>query len=250
MQNEKQNKHIQQTVGELQQLPDGFAFNSQKVWTGLEQQLPAKKKNYTTWYYAAAAVLLVSGAAYFSVLTSNTGQLADKQLTAGLSVPGKPKTVVVPVIHRTNNQPAPVSALHAVKKQAIQPSAIKSFEDKKVDKIETVPAPLVIAPADQMVADVPPAEQVNTEEKKKLPAIASTKPAPKKYKIIHLNELMQSATTTDLQNTLSKSELKKMMHQQNDEKETTTPIENNTRQLFFFKIKPATTTNTISIVEN
>lgn len=248
MQNEKQNKHIQQTVGELQQLPNGFAFNSQKVWISLEQQLPVKKITRTTWYYAAAAILLVAGTAYLTMRTGNTSQFTDKKLTAGLPVPGKQKTVVAP-IHKTNDQPALVSTLPpAVKKQVVQAVATKLSGEKKTNKIETVPAPQIIVPAEQIVAEAPLAEQVNKEEKRKLPAVTLTKPAPKKYKVIHLNELMQS-TIPDPQNMLSKSEFKKMM-QQNEEKETAAPAENNTKQLFFFKIKPATTTNTISIVEN
>jgi predicted outer membrane repeat protein len=249
MQSERQNNHIQQAVDGLQQVPDRFVFNSGETWSGLEQRLPGKKKK-KTWYYAAAAILLVAGTVYLGFLSNKSKLIVNGGAIASAALQPE-KKFAKPAFNQKNvHITVSASSLRVSEKHNTPTMAVHAAEVKHKNGLEIVPEAKALTTAEQIVVTNPTIEQASNEIKKIIPAIAATKPAPKKYKVIHLNELLQSAIVADQQNTLSKSELKKMMQYQNDEKEIVTPSENNSKQLFFFKIKPATTTNTISIVEN
>ncbi|MDB5211597.1 MAG: hypothetical protein JWQ30_2424 [Sediminibacterium sp.] len=247
MQEEKQNKQIRNTLDELQQLPEGFVFNNQKVWAGLEQQLPGKKNKKATWYYAAAVILLMAGAAYLLLVKNNNKEFVKETTVVNFRSEANP--AVSPVILPKNILHTQVKAeAYITKKKPHQLIPAIPVAQKEINNDGIKIDPPAVAPAEQIVVITPPVQQSAPEEKKKIPAIAVSKPAPKKYKVIHLNELLQLPVAPDPQSTLSRSEFKKMM-QQNEEKEIATPAENNTKQLFFFKIKPPVT-STISIVEN
>lgn len=240
MQNEKQNKHIQQTVGELQQLPDGFAFNSQKVWGGLEQQLPGRQQKKVGWYYVAAAVLSIACTTYF-VFSNKAKHLAITQAIVNPVTAPLQGIASLPVPQQKNKKESSIKISHTVK-QTIKTNVTVLPEQKEVAGISMQPPEPVATQVEQTVTITLPAEKINKEEKKIVPVTAG-KPLPK-YRIVHLNELDQSPAPVN--NSLTRSELKRNSQQHTDEKEIT-PLVENSRQLLYFKIKPITT---ISIVEN
>jgi hypothetical protein len=247
MQQEKQTKQIRAAIDELQQVPDSFVFNSPQVWTGLEQQLPGAKKKNAKFYYAAAAVLLITGTVYLGFMKNDTKQVLNTP-TAGLPVLPQKKSEV-PLIHqyKIQQQHNSTGLVQPAKKKVNQQINTIALAQKEPDNPETKEPQPIIVPMEQATANIPPNTELQKEEPKKLPVTVLSKPVPKKYKVIHINELNYFAPAPDPQNNLGRYEFRKLMQQQQEEKETVLPTDNHVKQLFFFKIKPTTTT---TLVEN
>jgi hypothetical protein len=246
MQDDKQNKQIRSAIDGLDQLPEGFAFNSQRAWNGIEEKLPGKKQNRTVWYYAAAAIVLLMGASYIAFFNHSTTLTIQTQPVATAPAPAvlpglKEKKIIetgrsqVMANKRSNN------------KKSIAPKPIPSPIAKEIIDVAEAKETPATAQVEQVFPPVNSIEILSKEDKKKPVLTIAKKPVPRKYRIIHLNDL-DAMPATNAQNNLSKSELRKIMNQQSEEKESPQSVEPTTRQLFFLKSKTATTTNTI--VEN
>jgi hypothetical protein len=239
MQNEKQNKHIQSALNDLQQLPVGVTFSSQKVWAGLEQQLPNSEPKKRSWYYAAAAILFLIIITSVVFLNKTKQSYHAPTIVTTPVVPAK-NTSFLPVRQQKNKEPLIThTSSHTVKHTANTNILILPGQKETPPPSTQYGQPGATVP-EQVAATVLPAEKIILAEKKSIPVVV---PKPK-YRIIHLNELDQSLAPVN--SALTRSELKRNSQQHTDEKEITIPPENN-KQLFYFKIKPVTTT---SILEN
>jgi hypothetical protein len=246
MQDDKQNKQIRSAIDGLDRLPEGFAFNSQRAWNGIEEKLPGKKQNRPIWYYAAAAIVLLMGASYIVFFSHSTKAAVETQSAVTASAPAalyrsKENKIMeadrsIATANKRSNDKKPI----APKPVISSPIAKETIE---VTEGRETPATVQV---EQVSAAVIPIETPAKEDKKKPVLTIAKKPLVRKYRIIHLNDL-DAMPATNTQNNLTKSELRKIMNQQNEEKESPQTIEPTTRQLFFFKSKTAPTN---TIVEN
>jgi hypothetical protein len=247
MQEDKQNKEIRSSIDGLDQLPEGFAFNSQRAWNGIEEKLPGKKQGKPVWHYAAAAVILLMGVSYFLFLGPSDKNNIETKTTAAISnypiIPSTRKENKIVGSH-SNNLTADKKPTN--KKIIDQEILTASNVVKEMNEAEPKKTP-VTKSIEEIIIPVTTAESPIKEDKKKPVLIAAKKTEAKKYRIIHLNDL-DALPVSHEQSNLTKSEFRKIISQQNEEKEVSQPpAETNLRQLLFLKTKPA---NTSTIVEN
>ena len=247
MQQEKQTKQIRSVIDELQKVPDGFVFNNQQVWTGLEQQLPGTKKKNAKFYYAAAAVLLITGTVYLGFMKNDAKQVLNTSTAGHPVLPQKKPEALLIHQDKIQQQHNLTGAVQSAKKKINQQINTIPLAQKEADNPEKKEPQPIIVPIEQATAVIPPIIEPQKEEPKKLPVTVLSKPVPKKYNVIHINELNYFTPAPDPQSNLGRYEFRKPMHQLQDEKETPLPTDNHVKQLFFFKIKPTTTT---TLVEN
>lgn len=246
MQGDKQNNQIRSAIDGLEQLPEGFSFNSQRVWTGIEEKLPGEKQKKATWYYAAAAAVLLMGASYFVFLSpSIKNNIEPKATIAELKKTSfaeeKQNKSTVSGIDNISQEKKSIRKKTTGVKTVIASPPIKETMQLEENKM------VVVSSAEPVVLFENKKEPIK-EEKNKPAATVAKKTAVKKFRIIHLNDLDALPATNDNSN-LTKSELRKMMNQQIEEKELAQPSETNSKSLYFFKTKPANT-STNTIVEN
>lgn len=241
MQHLKQDDSIQSAIHEMQHLPEGFSFNPQKAWSGIEKKLPEQANTSHKWYWAAAVFIFTIVTLYFTATSPNHNSLTQNNTRQ------TPSTVI-----RNAQKSSPT--------QNEAPASLLTRDPKKTKKSIT-PMPKknsekYITPSEfpeQVLATIVelPTHPVITVDKTEKPSIqeiktaAITKPVIKKYKVIHINELNTGYNIPVELKSLSKYELKKAELLES----TTQPTENFTRQLLFFKKLP-TVINTISISEN
>lgn len=239
MQHLKLDNSIRKAIDEMQEMPEGFVFNSQGAWLGIEQKLPQKTKSIRKGYFAAAAVILLMAANYFIITPTPAHQ---KQLTQKTNdeipsrIINKEPTVV-------NNQEVISKKLSLV---ALKKNTRKTLPVSADSSVEPITA-LVSQDhaANAAIETIPTTDKTEKQASKELTVTTTVKQLPKKYKIVHINELNPAYSLPSELKNLSKYDLKK-----NEVLESTTqPAENITRQLFFFKKVPSTNT-TISISEN
>lgn len=248
MQNDKQNNQVRSAIEELDQLPDGFNFNSRHTWAKIEEKLPGKQQRTTAWYYAAAAIVLLAGISSFFYFKTSPG---NNNASTGFAVTVNPVFSTSPKENK-NSTPrhvsvsaarSPIKANITKNKTAVSSPVLK--EEENTDPKET----LVTSAAETLPATVAVTEPITSKEEKKKPVVsAAKKPVAKRYRVIHINEL-DAMPVAPASGNLTKSEFRKMMNQQIEEKELSQPTENNTRSLFFFKTRPSNT-STNTIVEN
>jgi hypothetical protein len=243
MSTEKQDKFIREAADELNQLPEGFAFNANKTWKQLEQQLQPRKKNKAVWYYAAAAIILlmVTGAVFFMnhsankinnqtfIVAESKNANADKKETVIKAKKNQP----IVLIKTNNNKAEKLSNTVVAKASADSTDYISSQEENKNIIVEAF-----IAPQQQTIDSIKTIS-VAVQSKKQI-----AKTSIKKYKVVHINELDETVKPQPV--ALTKTETKKIYQEQiAEEKETQMPVEAQpSKQILFFKVKPATTTTT------
>jgi|GEM_PF-4838175 len=234
MQQEKQNNQWAEPVGSLQELPDGFQFNSQKVWNELEQQLPVPSKKSWTVYYAAASVLVIALSALFF--------LQPSQPERSIIVAAQPAAQPLKSAIKIEQQEAVAQKTIPVKKSdniaAVKHKAVSVSKDEAA--IVTIPAETKELAAEidmQLPANPLVLEKKALPKKNPTPVIAKTGP---KLKIIYLNELGVMPPPEPL----NKQELKQMVQQQQSEQQETAPAKENLKQVLYFKTIPRTTTST------
>lgn len=241
MQHLKQDDSIRTAITEMQQLPESFLFNNQKAWSAIETRLPEKRKFPKKWYLAAAVILLLTASFYFTSTTNNYKQLTQNKVqTTPISV-----TTKEPLgINIRNTGSINVATLSTKKNK-------KSFIPMPKSKSEKNIAPIVPQEHNIIAITESPIHTLVANDKTEKQQITTsttaiiTKQAPKKYKIIHINELSSGYTIPAELKNLSKYEFKKAEILES----TSQPMENLTRQLFFFKKVPSVS-NTTSISEN
>lgn len=246
MQGDKQNNQIRSAIDGLEQLPEGFSFNSQRVWNGIEEKLPGREQKNKAWYYAAAAALVLIGASYFVFLPQPVKTSVEPQaVIAGV------KKMLTRGEKENKNAVAVISAIPQEKKSIHKKTTGNKIVITSPPIEETVPVEekkIVVASITEPPTVFENKKEPVKEEKNKPVATAAKKPAVKKFRIIHLNDL-DALPATNENSHLTKSEIRKMMNQQIEEKELAQPTENNSKSLYFFKTKP-TNTSTNTIVEN
>jgi hypothetical protein len=247
MQDDKQNNPIRSALDGLDQLPEGFAFNSQRAWNGIEEKFPGKKQNRPFWYYAAAAIVLLVGAAYLAFFMRPMKSVAETQAAVAVTHPAVSPVLKRNKIMETDHSAAILNRRSNDKKTTAQKTIIPSPATKEINDVAEAKETPVTAQVEQVPLPVISTEPPIKEDKKKPVLTIAKKPVARQYRIIHLNDL-DAMPATNAQNNLTKSELRKIMNQLSEEKETPQTVEPTTRQLFFLKSKTATTTNTI--VEN
>lgn len=241
MQHLKHDDSIRTAINEMQQLPESFQFNPQKAWSGIEKKLPEQRNASYRWYWAAAVILIVAATFYLTNTTNNLKQLTQNKIHATLvTVTTKEPSG----INISNTEPINVVTLNPKKNK-------KRFAPIPKSNSENIIEP-TISQEHTTIAIIEPTahtpiitDKIEKQQVSELKTAIITKQAPKKYKVIHINELSSGYTIpADLKN-LSKYEFKKTEVLES----TSQPIENLTRQLFFFKKVPSAS-NTISISEN
>lgn len=241
MQHLKQDDSIRTAITEMQQLPESFLFNNQKVWSAIETRLPEKRKSAKKWYLAAAAILLLTVTFYFTSTTNNYKQLTQNEVQ---TTPVTVTTKEPAGINIRNTGSINVVTLNKKKNK-------KSFVPIPKSKLEKTIAPIVPQEHTIIAITESPIHTLIANDKTEKQQITASTTAiitnqpPKKYKVIHINELSSGYTIPAELKNLSKYELKKAEILES----TSQPMENLTRQLFFFKKVPSVS-NTTSISEN
>jgi hypothetical protein len=163
MKNEKQNRHMQSALNDLQQLPDGFVFNSQEVWAGLEQQLPKKQQKKANWYYAAAAILLIAGTTCFLFL-NKTKQAANTPVTVNTVVSPAEKMISLPSHQQKNKEPLITHTSRTVK-QTVRANPTDLSEQKELVQFSIQQSQPAAAISEQTTTTIPSVEKhyQNTE---------------------------------------------------------------------------------------
>lgn len=242
MYNEKQNNTLKDSINGMQELPDGFSFDPNRVWNGMEQQLsvPRKKNRYLN--YAAASLILMTVTVY--MLVRDTQQLAAPALVATRNKPVAPvrKSSVISTLAK----PAPeITVKRSAKSKT---GIIQIIKDNTAAEPEKTAAIATTQPQEPAVV-LP--EHIQVQEPVR-PAVApviitASRPAAKKYRVIHLNELSASAP---LKTSLHKYELKQIAQQQSEEQVETAPPKDNLKQILYFKIAPRTNTSLTATQNN
>lgn len=234
MQQEKQNNQWAETVGSLQELPEGFHFDAQHVWKGLEQQLPAPAKKDRFLYYAAASMLVIAAAIY----VISPGKQPEQPLS--VAIPAAP-------VHSSQEQPVKKDqSLGAAKKtttiQTVIVPPAKKIEPalaKREEIVLTTAETKETAPEMQMPITSGPLVLEKKEIQKKKLVATTTKLAPK-LKVIHLSEL----GLIPQPDPLTKQEFKQMVQQQQAEQQEAAPVREPLKQILYFKTPPRTNTST------
>lgn len=247
MREEKQNNKLGETLDSIDALPEGFSFNSQRVWDHLENTLPRRKNKRKLTWYAAASVALLMGAGYITWVNQKdiagiqekNVAIAEKTLKENNAEQDKVKTtaavaVAIPIVHHQPKKKTERAPAHAeeIKPVLSNPITTSVSADTKTGILPPQPAAEQISSTTVLPA----------EEKKKAAMVVAKKAAPRPYRIVHLNDL--DAMPAPAQSTLSKSEFKKLMQQQNDDKEVERGAEASPHPLLF--LKKQVSTNTLS----
>jgi hypothetical protein len=239
MKNERQNDQWAGSVGSLEELPDGFHFNPQKLWNELEQQLPATAKKSRFFYYAAASVLIIAAAAFFI----SQGYQSEQSVLVVAPPAAKPTQQLI----LKDRQPL-VGVKKAAEKQQVDIAPTKHKPLQVISREEiaaTVPAETrELLPDMQMPSQAGPLILESKPAVKKTMVVATAKPAPK-LKVIHLNELGIGPKMEPL----DKPSWKQIALQQQAEQEEMAPAKENIKQVLYFKTPPRTSTST-TITDN
>lgn len=237
----KQNQHktLADTINGIDQLPEGFRFNSSSVWYKLEKDLSPKKKNHKVWL-AAAAVLTITFGSYISLIHHPF----KKEL-----VPTQPKNTTrknaMVTDHPQSKQPDTyqqklLTGYTTIQKEIIVNKHSEISAQPSVEK--NIPNDLAVLPESEISSFTNKKDVAVSQLPVSIPA--TTKPVLKKLRVIHLNELNKQQMATELLSTLG--DPKKGTPIINEERETIQLLEN-TRQILYFKVKsPPITT----IIEN
>jgi len=171
-------KIIREKISGMDMLPAGIELNSAARWQQLEHALQPPKKRIAKWYYVAAVFLGI--AATCLVLNTDKKPFTAVAVSKSSVTPGKPATNFAqrPVVTKKNT----VSALPFSKRIVIPMS----------DSTTAEPAPvlqktdLVQQTQKEPVIDTP----VNAGAPKPNAVTAKKEPVkPKRFKVVHLNEL-------------------------------------------------------------
>src|SRR6188768_4152012 len=152
MQQEKQTKQIRSVIDELQKVPDGFVFNSQQVWTGLEQQLPGAKKKNANFYYAAAAVLLITGTVYLGFMKNDAKQVLNTPTAGHPVLPQKKPEALLIHQDKIQQQHNLTGAVQSAKKKISQQINTTTLAQKERVNPETKEQPPITVPIEQVTA--------------------------------------------------------------------------------------------------
>lgn len=176
--------NIQDRLNELDAMPEGFEFSSNRVWQNIETGFQPKKKQRFPWLYiAAAAALLI---AFFTILP--TEKKVDPVVVRNKNIDQQ-----APVVETVTSTVKPV-----ITKEKINDQSGKNVVTAKQDPVKKTiipPVKIIVAP-DPIISTViekdAPAVKQNDIAIAPVPA---TKPITKRpLKVLHLNELHKAET--------------------------------------------------------
>jgi len=130
MQQNNLNKNIAQQLNELETMPEGIQFNSNRAWQKIEESLHPKQKKIIGWWYvaAAASVLLICSLFFFLSPKNTSKQVADKKEIDKTDLLVKIKTVAATA---TVNYTSPTKKIVIKEKRIV---AFKSIKNKIIIK--------------------------------------------------------------------------------------------------------------------
>ncbi|WP_133474208.1 hypothetical protein [Sediminibacterium goheungense] len=231
-----QDKIIQSAIEGLEHLPADIHFNSHKTWAELSTQLPLKKGSVKYWQYAAVFIVLILTT--FFLLEHKSEQ---KQSISKSSQPYKKSSIeelktIIPekiqlrevVTHSSQMKKEPPVNTDSILKDIV---------------ITSVEVPTPIEATDPTTSTIQQVSETNQTA-----ILTVQKASPKKYRIVHLNELTPFSISTEEAKMLSKNELKKIIPK-TDLSETQDAVELPAKQFLFFKKTPLIN-HTITISDN